>query len=131
MKTRTTQQRSKRLGFRSGLEEKIAGDLDARGVPFEFEGGKLLYTDDSVHKYTWDFRLPNGIVIETKGYFTSQDRTKHLHVRRCNPEVDIRFVFQRAHTLLRKGSKTTYADWCDKNGFKYADKVIPDAWIKE
>ena len=24
-----------------------------------------------------------------------------------------------------------YADWCEKYGFKYADKWIPDKWLRE
>lgn len=92
---------------------------------------KLEYTDDKVHKYTPDFELPNGILIETKGRFTAEDRTKHLNVKRCNPHYDIRFVFQRSKSPLYKGSKTTYAEWCDRHGFKWADKVIPQAWIEE
>lgn len=120
-----------RLGFRSGLEKRIAGELATAGVPVRFEEEKLEYVDDTVHKYTPDFRLPNGIFIETKGRFLPADRTKHLHVKRCNPEVDIRFVFQRSASPLYKGSKTTYADWCVKHGFLYADKSIPTNWIKE
>jgi len=32
---------------------------------------------------------------------------------------------------LYKGSKNTYGDWCDKHGFLFADKVIPESWLKE
>lgn len=121
-----------RLGFRSGLEEKIAGDLDARGVPFTFEKLKLAYiTPATPHKYTPDFELPNGIIVETKGRFLPADRKKHLLVKEQHPDKDIRFVFSRSKTPITKGSKTTYADWCEKNGFKFADKLIPEAWLKE
>jgi len=46
-------------------------------------------------------------------------------------ELDIRFVFSNSRNKLNKKSKTTYADWCDKHGFKWADKQIPKSWIDE
>jgi hypothetical protein len=78
-----------------------------------------------------DFELPNGILIETKGRFKPADRTKHLLIKQQHPELDIRFVFSNSHNTLSKKSSTTYADWCDKHGFKWADKQIPRSWIDE
>ncbi len=59
------------------------------------------------------------------------DRAKHLLVKAQHPNLDLRFVFSRSKAPLYKGSPTTYAMWCDKHGFKYADKDVPDAWLKE
>lgn len=118
-----------RLGFRSGLEEKVAADLDSRGVPYTFEEDKIGYTVD--HTYTPDFKLPNGIYIETKGYFAPSDRGKHLAVKKQHPDLDVRFVFQNPNTRLSSRSKTTYAGWCDKHGFKYAKGFVPEEWIRE
>jgi hypothetical protein len=73
----------------------------------------------------------NGIIIETKGIFDSDDRKKHMLIKEQHPELDIRFVFSNAQTKLYKKSPTSYADWCIKNGFIYADKVIPTAWFNE
>lgn len=75
--------------------------------------------------------LPNGIVVETKGLFEAKDRKKHLYVRESNPGLDLRFVFQRSASRLYKGSPSTYADWCAKHGFLYADKHIPVCWLTE
>ncbi len=92
----------------------------------------IRYTKpESNHRYTPDFPLPNGIIIETKGRFLPADRQKHLLVKAQHPEKDIRFVFTRSKTPISKGSKTTYADWCEKNGFRYADKTVPEAWLRE
>lgn len=118
-----------RLGFRSGLEVKVAADLDARGVSFTFEEDKIGYTVD--HTYTPDFKLPNGIYIETKGYFAPADRGKHLAIKKQNPSLDIRFLFQNPNTKLSSKSKTTYANWCAKHGFLYAKGTVPEEWIKE
>lgn len=83
------------------------------------------------HKYTPDFVLPNGIIIEAKGIFEREDRQKHLLIKMQYPDLDIRFVFQNPKLKLYKGSKTTYADWADKNGFKYSTRQIPEAWFRE
>ena len=119
-------------GYRSGLEKSIGDALRRQAVEFEYEATKISYTKPTTkHKYTPDFILPhNGIVIEAKGIFVLEDRKKHLLVREQNPDYDIRFVFGNAHNKLYKGSKTTYADWCNKNNFKWAHKEIPQSWLK-
>ena len=113
--------------YRSRFEERLALTLKGVGAPFDYETLKLKYTRECV--YTPDFILPNGVIIEAKGYWLPADRTKHLRVRECNPEMDIRFCFQNAHNTLNKKSKTTYGDWCDKHGFLWAHKTIPKEWI--
>jgi len=40
-------------------------------------------------------------------------------------------VFTNSNTKINKGSKTTYGMWCSKNGFLYADKLIPKEWLNE
>jgi hypothetical protein len=120
------------ITVKSGLEENIALQLDKAGLPVKYEKEVLKYTKpERVSRYTPDFKLPNGIIIEGKGIFSSADRVKHLLVQEQFPNKDIRFVFTRSATALRKGSPTTYGDWCQKHGFKYADKTIPTNWLKE
>lgn len=121
-----------REGFRSGLEEKIADQLISLGVPVVFETLKIEYMKPArKSKYTPDFSLPNGIIIETKGRFVTADRQKHLLVKAQHPHLDIRFVFSNSRARISKTSQTTYADWCQKHGFQYADKFIPLEWINE
>jgi len=118
--------------YRSGLEATIADQLRSLGVPVVYEKHKVTYeVPKSVHTYTPDFLLPNGIYIETKGLFSVEDRKKHLLIQKQHPELDIRFVFQSPNSKLYKGSKTTYAQWAEKYGFKWAKKTIPVEWIKE
>jgi len=117
-------------GYRSGLEDVISEDLKKRGVDFGYETVKIKWQLIESKTYTPDFILPNGVIIESKGRFVPDDRKKHLKVREQNPELDIRFVFSNSRNKIRKGSKTTYAMWCEKNNFLYADKRIPDKWIK-
>lgn len=128
----TAKQVAAKYGFRSGLEERIAEQLDKAGVEYTYEKLKLDYVKPaSKHVYTPDFVLSNGIIIETKGRFLLADRQKHILVKRHNPTLDIRFVFSNSNARISKASTTTYAQWCIKNGFKYADKTIPEEWINE
>lgn len=118
--------------YRSGLEEKNSELLKAFSIEPHYEEQYLEYVvPQSTHKYTPDFVLPNGIIIETKGVWDAEDRKKHLLIREQHPELDIRFVFSRSKTYIYKGSSTTYASFCNKNGIKFADKLIPEEWLKE
>ena len=118
-------------GYRSGLEDDIAKDLKDRGVNFEYEKLKVQWQLLENKTYTPDFKLPNGIVIESKGRFVQADRKKHLIIQDQHPFLDIRFVFSNSRSKLYKGAKSTYGDWCNKHGFLYADKRIPDEWLKQ
>lgn len=119
-------------GFRSGLEERVAEQLTSLHVPFEYEKVKIKYTKPArVSSYCPDFVLSNGIIIETKGRFLTDDRQKHLLIKEQFPEIDLRFVFSNSSTKLSKASKTTYAAWCEKHGFLYADKLVPVEWLQE
>jgi len=121
---------AKKYGFKSGLEETISQQIESKGIKVEYETEKVPYIiPASNHTYSPDFKLPNGIRVETKGRFVAADRKKHLLVKAQNPTLDIRFVFSNSKNKITKNSKTTYADWCEKNGYKYADKVIPEDWF--
>ena len=160
--------------FRSGLEEVNAKRLRDLGIDGKFEDPNdiIHYTTPATpHRYTRDFRLPNGIIIETKGIFDAADREKHLLIKAQHPHLDIRFVFTKASSRLTKSKlltpakfnawlienfkKTvgfgreerkalrsafedqsgargdTYATWCDKHGFQWAETLIPLAWVRE
>ena len=93
--------------FRSNLEKNIADLLTGLGVSYEYESEKLSYTIE--HNYTPDFVLPNYTYLEAKGYWAPEDRRKILAVKKSNPEVDIRMVFQSPYNTISKKSKTTYA----------------------
>ena len=119
--------------YRSGLEKTIAAQLRKFRIKFDYEKLVILYTRPAQSStYTPDFRLANGIIIETKGRFVVSDRKKHLLIRKqYGNKYDIRFVFSNAKAKIYKGSKTTYADWCIKYGFKFFNKTIPMKWIRE
>lgn len=119
-------------GFRSGLEDKVSKQLEAKNVKFDYEMWKIPYiVPASNHVYTPDFLLPNGIFVETKGLWESDDRKKHLLIREQYPELDIRLVFSSSRTKIYKGSPTSYGEFCEKHGIQFADKLIPVSWLKE
>lgn len=121
-----------KYGFRSGLEERVAQSLTSKGVVFSFETLKIPYVKpETKHTYTPDFILDNGIIIETKGRWLLDDRKKHLLIRKQHPNLDIRLLFQNANAKISKGSKTSYASFCEKHGIPYAHREIPEAWLKE
>lgn len=117
--------------YRSGLEKEVTAFLSKCQEKVRYEELVIEWEDRRYRTYTPDFMLDNGIIVETKGLFDSEDRRKHLEVRRQHPSLDIRFVFSNAKAKLYKGSKTTYADWCDKNGFLWSHRVIPEEWLKQ
>lgn len=125
--------------YRSGLEEQEATRLQSLGVRFEYEKRVLTYTRPAkTHRYTPDFFIPHmtdeghpGVYVETKGYFDTEDRQKHLLVREAHPSLDIRLVFSNPGTRISKQSATTYAAWADSKGFLWAKKNIPLAWLAE
>lgn len=121
-------------GWRSGLEEQLAAQLRAHGLDPEefFESLVIRYKKpETPSRYTPDFPLPNGIIVESKGRFVTADRKKHLLVKAQHPDLDIRFVFSNSRSRISKQSQTTYADWCRHKGFLFADKYIPEAWLLE
>jgi len=115
------------------LEVRIAAELEtATGSPVPYESTTITYEKPAKKsRYTPDFRLPNGIFVETKGRFVTADRQKHLAIQAQHPVYDIRFVFSNPNQRISKQSSTTYAMWCERHGFKYAKGSVPLAWIRE
>lgn len=119
-------------GWRSGLEEALGEQLRSLGVSFRFEQLTIPFTQPTKpRKYTPDFELSNGIIIESKGRFLTSDRQKHILLKAQYPELDLRFVFSNPNQRISKQSTTTYAKWCEGKGFKYAKALIPEAWLHE
>lgn len=131
--------------YRSGLEEKIANQLDAAGVDYEYESIKIPYLVPAREaKYIPDFPIPGtNILIEGKGHWgggrfggikqaSAEQRQKMLLLREQRPDLDIRIVYERAATKIYPGSPTTNSEWATTHGFKFADKgTVPESWIKE
>ena len=114
--------------YKSGLEEQVAKLLDGLGVSYEYESCKVPYTIQ--HHYHPDFILPNHVHLEAKGYWSAPDRRKIAAVKKDNPELDLRMVFQAPYNKISKGSKTTYAIWCEKHDIPWTSfQDIPLDWL--
>jgi hypothetical protein len=117
------------MKFRSKYEETVFNNVEENGFTVEYEPYSLTYLMKG--NYYPDFVLPNGIIVEAKGYFDSRARAKMIAVKKNNPDLDIRMLFMNSKTKVRKGSKLTYASWCEKYNFPFADGMIPLEWFKE
>ena len=119
---------SKNIKFRAKLEENIANLLEGLGVSYQYESEKLSYTIE--HNYTPDFVLPNYTYLEAKGYWSPEDRRKILNVKKSNPEIDLRMIFQAPYNTISKKSKTTYAKWCERHDIPWTSyHDIPIEWL--
>ena len=135
--------RSKKHHYRghdldSGLELDVIKELyvDRRKLKkafkFSREGEVLDYTVQG--KYNPDFIIEredgHKIYVEVKGYLDENSRRKMVAVRRCHPDKDIRFLFDK-NNLLRKGAKMRLTEWALKLGFNGAavGRKIPVEWL--
>lgn len=110
--------------FRSNFESKGLEDL--KGFDFEYEpkDGKLTYTiPETKHLYTPDYVIKGtNLIIEYKGLFDNSDRNKQLLLKKQHPDKTVIIVFQNPRLKIYKGSPTTVAMWCDKNGITWTTR---------
>lgn len=121
------------LKLRSGYEKKVKASLDKQKAKYGYECETIEYSVPTTkHRYTPDFTLANGIVVEAKGKFDAGARKKMALVIEQNPDRDIRMLFMRDNKIT-KTSKTKYSDWCEKRGVKWAVSAsgeVPEDWVK-
>ncbi len=116
--------------FKSKFEETIWNAARRSKKSLEYETLYLSYTIKRT--YNPDFSLPNGIIVEAKGYLDAAACRKMIAVKAANPELDIRFVFQNANGKRNKRAKMRYWEWAEKHGFvPWAEGTIPLSWWKE
>ena len=67
----------------------VADQIKKRGLRVKYEDpSSELFTQPAIGRtYTPDFVLPNGIVVETKGRFTLEDRKKHRIQEQCDYDI--------------------------------------------
>lgn len=123
------------IKVRSKLEIKISDILNECTKDWQYEVTKIPYTiPESSHNYTVDFTLPNGILLEGKGYLSDhRERYKYVLLKEQHPDLDLRFVFDNINKLCG-GTKMTHGAWAEKYGFKYCsikDTEQIRTWIKE
>ena len=125
---------TKKDGFASRAEAKFAEAMTEYGLAWLYEPEKYPWVPPP-KRYIPDFRVTTktgkSFLIEYKGYLRPEDRTKMKAIRKQYPQLDLRIIFQNAKKPLYKGSPSTYGDWATKNGYKWADKTIPQDWLRE
>lgn len=119
------------MKFRSKFEKRVYENAGKRKLDYEPQKPAICYNTPS--HYIPDFRLPNGILVECKGYFDSRSRGKMLRVKKQNPGLDIRFLFQRANNRITKSPNSMmYWEWAEKHGFTWSEgDTIPEEWFDE
>ena len=116
------------------FEERVIDDLNNRGVSYKYEPEKISYV---VERHYIPDLLINQMWVELKGYFRQDAQRKMKAVKAQHPELDIRFVFQKADSPIqgakkrKDGSKMTCAEWAERNGFVWSEGTIPEEWINE
>lgn len=130
--------KAKNKKYRSGSEEKLAKILRANSIQFYYEHHLLQYiVPEQVKNYWPDFWIKNkwnDVYIEFKGRFSGTDRKKMLAVKKENPYLDIRLIFEQDRIYSNKTTKKKlrYSDWAKKHGFKYHVGIsLPKDWISE
>ena len=114
------------------FEQAVLSDLDGRGVPYLYEPDKLAYYVE--RHYIPDLKL-GTMIVELKGYFRQDSQRKMKAVKAQYPEMDIRFVFQKASATIqgakkrKDGTKMTCGEWADRQGFVWAEGTIPEEWL--
>ena len=121
------QETSSKQKYRSKFEAGIAATLNKKKVAFSYESLELEYTLSCCYKP--DFILNNGVIVETKGFLSKEDRRKHIAIKTQRPELDIRFCFQNSKAKLSRGKRSlTYGAWATKHGFLWSHGSIPEEW---
>lgn len=114
------------MKYKSKFEERFAAHLESCGISPVYESDTFSYTvPEQKRKYTPDWKLDEHTYVETKGKLTPDDRKKTLLFLEQHPDIKLIFVFMNANNKLRKGAKTTYAMWCEKNGIDWYEKELP------
>ena len=120
----------KQAGFRSRFEYDVYNDNPQLDKALHYETTTLPYTMTLTRKYKPDVLLPNGVVVELKGYFRTADE-KHKLLALKASGYDVRLLFQSANVKLVGAKAMTHEQWCEKHGFQYAiGSQIPESWLE-
>ena len=125
---------AKMVGRRSMGEVQFdATYIEGQPVDAYYEQNTFTYEVSETRKYTPDWIVitpTTEFFIEYKGVLDGRTRKKMKLVKKQNPLLDIRFIFQNASNKINKASKTTYGKWADQHGFLWADNELPKDWLK-
>lgn len=116
------------MAFKSGFERALAAQLSVSKVEWTYEDQAIPYVLHGT--YHPDFHLvASGVLIEAKGLLDRESKRKMIAVKTQHPELDIRFVFMDGNKKI-PGSKQTHGQWATKNGFVWAEREVPQEWLR-
>jgi hypothetical protein len=105
-------------------EVRFAAALNSNSVPFKYEDDQFTYQYDP-QKYTVDFTIKKAdrskTYFEYKGKLDGATRKKLRAIKKSNPDVDLRLVFEKPNNKLYRGAKMRYWEWAERHGFKWYD----------
>ncbi|MDA7495960.1 hypothetical protein OAA57_00780 [bacterium] len=120
------------LKTKGTFEARVIEDLNERGVSYQYEPDKMAYYVE--RHYIPDLAVGN-MIVELKGYLRQDSQRKMKSIKAQYPDLDIRFVFQKASSTIqgakkrKDGSKMTCGEWADRQGFVWAEGTIPEEWL--
>lgn len=118
--------------FKSIFEADIAKYLDGKNLPINYEPDTFDYIRKAT--YTPDWKISDTVYVESKGHLTQANRSNLIAFKQQHPEVEIILLFADSRNKLYRGSKTTYAEWAEKHGFRWADwnkHKFPEKWFTD
>src|SRR2546421_12762452 len=87
-----------RSPYKSRLEANFAAEIFKRGLKAEYEATTFTYVRKG--HYTPDWKIADGVYIETKGYLSPSNRSNLISFREQHPNVQILLAFQYAANKL-------------------------------
>lgn len=112
--------RAKPTGIYRSKLESIAGEALGKKWLYEAEIVPYLQPKDYLPDFT--FKQKDGkVYVEIKGFFRVGDSAKYRAIHNSITEMgyDFVIVFANPDAPVRKGSKTSYRKWAEKNGIKW------------
>ena len=109
--------------FRSKFERVVWNKIVKAYPSAEYEPDFIKYMQPEIERtYNPDFKLgQKNVYIEAKGKLDLETRKKMVYFKQSHPDITIVFLFMNPDVKIRKGSKTTYGMWADKQEFDWLD----------
>lgn len=123
--------------YRSKFEGRLGRKM--KGCDYEPEDLIQEYTMEGTYLPDFVPKADDSILIEAKGFFrTRQEASKYIAVQKCNPDIEVVFIFGDPKTPMpnsrkrRNGTRYSMAEWADKNGFRwFTYDTLPKEWCKK
>ena len=90
--------KSRRGKYKSRLELYFATLAEKANLPFQYEPDRIPYTRPSNSVPDW--KIADGIYIETKGYLAPSNRANLIAFKEQHPKIKILLAFGNAENKL-------------------------------